>query len=195
MQPILAVPAAVIPAVIDTCCIDRCREHRGLWPGSRELILRTEQLFKLIEQGGLALEDLLAGLSEGQPGGSVHLGERAEPAAAGRVLHREGVAPGRLGVAVAFDGPGMDDLATGLSDGLKRSEIAANDKAGFLVELAPGGFERVLVSEFALGDGPCSLIPPGPERSALADLRVDRLEDTMLSTIFKGPSDSPRCER
>lgn len=131
--------------------------------------LSGEQRFELVEKGPLALEDFASGLRESKPCRTVDFGECPSMAGTGRPFHRERVAHDRIGVAVALDGPGVDDLAAGLFDGLQGFETAGCGEAGFLVELPPGGFERVLVGELALRDGPRSLILPGPERPAWVD--------------------------
>lgn len=139
------------------------------YPGETVLRRSGEQAFELIEEGSLAWEDLLPGLEQREPGGSVHLGERGLPAGMGRVLHREGVAPGRLGVAVAFDRPGVDDLAAGLLDRFERAELSLDSEARFFLEFPPGGIQRGFVRKFAFGNRPRAEVFASPEGTAGMD--------------------------
>ena len=49
-------------------------------------------------------------------------------------------------VQVMFQRPGMDDLAAWLFQFTQRDECAIHPEAGFLLELAPRGFQRRLAS-------------------------------------------------
>ena len=73
-----------------------------------------DEAFQLVEQRLLALEDLVPGLGQGEPCGTVGFGKGLLSAGVGRPFHGEGVALDRLGVAVALDGPSVDHLAAGL---------------------------------------------------------------------------------
>lgn len=63
------------------------------------------------------------------------------------------------GVTVTFDGPGFDELSSGLADFGERDKRALDGEPGFFGELADGGVEGLFGGiVFALGDGPGSKI-------------------------------------
>src|SRR5262249_52082920 len=80
----------------------------------RTHLVGREQPRQFVEQGDLALVNLLAGGSEREPGRAVDLRELLPAAGARRPFHRKQVAPDGRRIAVGPDGPGADDLAAGL---------------------------------------------------------------------------------
>src|SRR5262249_1951119 len=136
----------------------------------RARIAGREQPRQFVEQGDLALVNLLAGASEREPGCAVDLRELLPAAGARRPFHRKQVAPDGCRIAVGLDGPGVNDLAAGRLARREGDEVAAAGEAGLLGEFAPRRLQRVFVgAEFALGNRPGMRILPRPERTAGVD--------------------------
>jgi hypothetical protein len=133
-----------------------------------------------VEEGLLALQDTLARLVEGEPGGAVGFGDLDGAPGARRPLDEAGVRDECGGVAVALEGPGGDELASRLPDDAEVDEVCLSrfrrGEAGLLGELAEGSGERIFVSGvLAFGNGPSTEIflrPEGSSRVEEEDLGV-----------------------
>jgi hypothetical protein len=118
----------------------------------------------------LAPQNFDSGGFEFEPGGAVDFRKLLEAAGFRRPFQRESVAFKSGDVELGAQGPGMDQLAAGLTDGFEGEEISLGRGAGFFLELTEGRRERVFaIRDFPLRDRPGRLIFVGPQRAAGVD--------------------------
>src|SRR4029453_15200472 len=120
-----------------------------------------------VEQRLLAGVDLVARLSQREPGRAIDFGKGLHAAAARRPFHFEGVAHEAIDVEVALKGKGFDLLSAALPDTTECLQRTGRPLAQFLGELAPcGGLERLAFRGLAFGNRPGPGIPALPKGSA-----------------------------
>jgi len=108
-----------------------------------------------------------AGLGQRKKAHAIQLWHRNHAARSGRPFRGGGDALERGGIAVAFEGPGVNHFAAALDDLAERQVRAARLKAGFFDEFALGGRQGILTRvHAALGNRPRSIIAVRPVRTA-----------------------------
>ena len=151
-------------------------QFHALWRLSKLFSFRRsfqaagEELFKLVQEAGLALREFLLGRVEREPRCSIDFGELLLSARARRPFHRESVAPRRFGIHITLYSPYGNDLSARLFHGAKWNKFPLNGHTRFFGEFAPGSVERVFarwVLTFRNRPGP--LVFPCPERSTRVD--------------------------
>src|SRR5260370_33108549 len=106
-------------------------------------------------------------LSRGEPPGAISLGERLLPSLLRGPFERERVAAQVRRVGVTFERPGVDPLATRLTQRGQRKKRPRGWKPRLFLKLAPRSSERVFPGlHHALRNRPGSLILHRPERPA-----------------------------
>src|SRR6266567_1273906 len=151
----------------------------------------TAQRHQRREQCALRRIDLLEGHRDREPLGPVDLGEFLTLAGLGRPLEREHVAAELRRVTVAFHCPGVDHLAAALRDRCQRDERTLSPAAGFLLELALRGRQRLLFRwKLTLGHRPGPCVFPRPERTAR--VHQENLELTVLQAKHQETGALPR---
>ena len=88
------------------------------------------QLRQPVDERRLRGQQLLARGVEREPARAVDLGERLQPAGAGRPFELERVADDRVGVEIAFERPGADDLPALLAHLAERQQRARRARRG-----------------------------------------------------------------
>jgi hypothetical protein len=127
----------------------------------------AQVLLKPVEQLDLSGVDLLSRFVRREEGRAVDFGECTSLARAWRPFHCESVAAQGSGVAVGFEDPRVDQLAAFLPDCAERDEWAGRFEAGFLLEFANRGGQRIFAGgDLAFGNRPRAGVFLGPVRPA-----------------------------
>ncbi len=120
-----------------------------------------------VEEWLLAFEDAPARLLNRKPASPIDFGKVDLATGARRPLHLAVIADHLCRIAIAFKGPGRDDLSARLPDRTEFEKVPVHRKARFFLEFAPGCFDRELpIGIFSLWDRPCARIFLGPEWTA-----------------------------
>src|ERR1019366_6573390 len=115
--------------------------------------------FKLLDKCFLSGFDLAFRRSHVEELRSVDLRELHLPPRLRRPFHRERVADGCSRIAVALEGPSVNDLASLLRNRRQSDEWTRCRDAAFLLEFPLGGFEQIFTwLDLALGNRPSAVI-------------------------------------
>ena len=125
---------------------------------------------KLEEYRLLAAKNFCQRFAGAKPARAVDLGKARALARSGRPFHLEQIADELRGIAIAFDRPGVDDLAAGLLERAERRNSPSAVKPVSSLEFAPGRGEQILAGiGKPLRDRPGACVLLGPERAAGMD--------------------------